>query len=187
MKINNDVQQIEIPLSKIKIALLCLGALLFVALGLLLIIYQPESINYSNRHSWIMRPVPRVLSGILLVVFFGFAEIIFFIRLFNINPGLIINEKGIIDNTSIFGLGFIPWKDIRDIKTVKINNGNFILVLLKNPSYYITSTSHWLKRKSLKTSFKYHNTPLCMSANSLAINFDELYRLLVNNMKKFKK
>lgn len=40
MKINNDVQQIEIPLSKIKIALLCLGALLFVALGLLLIIYQ---------------------------------------------------------------------------------------------------------------------------------------------------
>ncbi|MGI9651191.1 STM3941 family protein [Chryseobacterium sp. RLHN22] len=166
---------------------MCLGALLFVALGLLLIIYEPESIDYSHRRSWIMRPIPRVLSGILFVIFFGFLAVILFVRLFNNNPGLIINEKGIIDNTSIFGLGFIPWKDIRDIKTVKINNGNFILVLLKNPSYYINSTTHWLKRKSLKTNFKYHNTPLCMSANFLAINFDELYQLLVNNMKKFKK
>ncbi|OCK50459.1 hypothetical protein BA768_04700 [Chryseobacterium sp. CBo1] len=187
MDINNESQQIEIPLSKVKIGLLCLGALLFVALGLLLIIYEPQSINYSNRHSWIMRPFFRFLAGLLFVIFFGFALVILFIRLFNKNPGLIINEKGIIDNTSIFGLGFIPWKDIRDIKIVKINNGNFILVLLKNPSYYINSTIHWLKRKSLKTSFKYHNTPLCMSANSLAINFDELYQLLINSKKEFKK
>ena len=187
MNVINEPQQIEIPLSKIKMGLLCLGVLMLVALGLFLIIHEPQSINYSNRRSWIMKPLPRIFCGILLVIFFGFAAITLFIRLFNKNPGLIINEKGIIDNSSFAGLGFIPWKDIKDIKKVKVNNGDFILVLLKNPSYYINSTAYWLKRRLLKTNFKYHNTPLCTSANSLEINFDELCQLLVDNMKKFKK
>ncbi|MFY1045394.1 STM3941 family protein [Chryseobacterium sp. GP-SGM7] len=184
---DNELQQIEIQLSKIKMGLLFLSALLLVALGVLLVVCEPESINYSNRFSWIMRPVPRVLSGLLFVILFGFLGVILLIRLFNRNPGITINEKGIIDNTSFFGLGFIPWKDIKDIKTVRINNGDFILILLKNPSDYINSTTYWLKRKLLKTNFKYHYTPLCMSVNSLEINFNELHKLLVNNMEKFKK
>lgn len=136
-----EITQIEIPLSKFKIILLLLFSLSLTVLGLLLIFFEPESIDYSARHSCIMRPVPRFLVGLFFVVFFDFA----LIRLFNKNPGLIINEKGIYDNSRARALGFIPWKDIIDIKIVDINNGKIILIVLRNPIDYLNKTSHWLK------------------------------------------
>lgn len=186
MNNNCESHQIEIPLSKIKMGLLCFAGVIFVALGLFLIVHEPKSINYSNRFSWIMRPIPRVLSGILFVIFFGFAATILFIRLFTKNQGLLINEKGIIDNSSFAGLGFIPWKDVKDIKTIKVNSGNFIIVLLNNPSYYINSTTHYLKRRLLKNNFNYYETPILISANSLKINHKKLYELLLSEMKHHK-
>lgn len=187
MNVISESQQLEIPLSRIKMTLLFLGALVFVILGLWLIFgFHESSLHSYSRYSYVKNPVFRFSIGIC-VIFFGLCAVNIFIKLLDKKPGLIINEKGIVDNSNFVGLDFIPWKDIKDIKKIKVNNGNFILVLLKNPSHYINSTTHWLKRKSLRTNFKYHNTPICMSANSLPINFDELYQLLVNNMKKFKK
>ncbi|REC46032.1 hypothetical protein DRF69_02670 [Chryseobacterium sp. 5_R23647] len=181
-----DVTQIEIPLSRLQMILLLIGALSLTILGLLLIFFEPESINHSSRHSWIMRPIPRFLAGLFFVIFFGFTLIMMMIRLFNKNPGLIINEKGIYDNSSAFALGFIPWKDIKDIKIVNINNGKFILIVLRNPIDYLNKTTQWLKLRVLKMNYRYHGTPICLSANSLQIEATNLYSLLAEKRKEYK-
>lgn len=182
----NKTEQIEIPLSKVKMVLLLIGALLFVALGLILIIYEPESINQSNRYAWIMNPFPRFLMGFVCVTFFGFAAITMFFRLFNKKTGLIINERGIYDNSSATALGFILWEDVKEVKMVTVNQSKFILVIVQNPAHYLTKTTNWIKMRGLKINFKYYNTPICISANSLQITADQLYKLLSDNLKQFK-
>ncbi|MEG1590320.1 STM3941 family protein [Chryseobacterium sp.] len=184
---DKDTSQIKIPLSRFKMILLLLFTLSLTTLGLFLIFFEPESINYSSRHSWIMRPFPRFLTGVVFVVFFGFALIIMVIRLFNKNPGLIINEKGIYDNSTAVALGFIPWKDIKDIKIVNINNGTFILIVLRNPIAYINKTTQWLKLRGLKMNYRFHGTPISISANSLQIEVTILYNLLIEKRKEYKK
>ncbi len=183
---DKDSTQIEIPLSKLKMTLLLVGTFAFTLLGFFLIFLDPESINYSSRHSWIMRPIPRFLAGLFFVIFFGFTLIMMMIRLFNKNPGLIINEKGIYDNSSAFALGFIPWKDIKDIKIVNINNGKFILIVVRNPTEYLNKTTQWLKLRVLKMNYRYHGTPICLSANSLQMEATNLCSLLGEKRNEYK-
>lgn len=183
---DKDIEQSEIPLSKFKMTLLLLLSISLTIFGLFLLFLEPESINYSSRHSWIMRPFPRFIAGLVCFVFFGFALIIMVIRLFNKNPGLIINEKGIYDNSNVLALGFIPWKDIKHIKIVKINNGEFILIILRNPKEYLNKTTQWLKLRGLKMNYRYHGTPICLSANSLQIDITNLYDLLMQKREEYK-
>ncbi|MCI3938893.1 hypothetical protein MQX03_16960 [Chryseobacterium aahli] len=183
---SKKIVPVVIPLSKMKMTLLFIGAVLFVVLGLILIIYEPESINHSSRYAWVMKPFPRFLAGFVCVVFFGLAAITMLFRLFNKKPGLIINEKGINDNSSALALGFIPWKDIREVKMVTVNQNKFILIIVWNPIDYLNKTTQWLKLRGLKLNFRYYETPICISANSLQIKFDELYTLLVDNVNQFK-
>jgi len=183
---SRKIVPVEISLSRIKMMLLFIGAVLFVILGLILIIYQPESINHSNRYSWIMKPIPRFFAGFVCVIFFGFAAITMLFRLFTKNPGLIINEKGIYDNSSALALGFIPWKDIREVKKITVNQNRFILIVVNNPIDYLNKTTQWLKLRGLKMNFRYYDTPICISANSLQIKFDELYKLLGDNVNQFR-
>jgi hypothetical protein len=184
----NKSGQIEIPLSKLKMILLFIGAFLLVALGLYLIIFvEPESINYSSRHSWIMRPVPRFIAGLVCIIFFGFIGVTIFIKLFDRKPGIVINEKGIYDNSSGLSAGMISWSDIITINTVTVNKQKFLLIVVKNPKAYLKKTDNFLKYRAKKMNYKYYGTPICISANSLQIKFDELYKLLVEKMKEFKK
>lgn len=183
---DKDPTQIEIPLSKLKMTLLLMGVLALTLLGLFLIFLDPESINFSSRHSWIMRPIPRFIAALICIIFFGFTSIMMIIRLFNKNPGLIINEKGIYDNSTALALGFIPWKDIKDIKIVNINNGKFILIVLRNPIEYLNKTTQWIKLRGIKMNYKYHGTPICFSANSLKIKTINLYSLLAEKRKEYK-
>ncbi|MCD1115278.1 hypothetical protein LO744_00100 [Chryseobacterium sp. C-17] len=108
------------------------------------------------------------------------------IRLFNKNPGLIINEKGIYDNSSALAVGFIPWKDIIDIKIVDINNGKIILIVLRNPIDYLNKTSHWLKFRTGKMNYNSNGTPVCLFANYLQIEATNLYSLLTEKRKEYK-
>ncbi|CAD7804790.1 hypothetical protein CHRY9390_01274 [Chryseobacterium aquaeductus] len=182
-----DIVPVVIPLSRMKMTLLFLGAVAIGVLGLILLIYEPESINHSNRFSWIMKPVPRFLAGFFCVMFSGFSAITMLFRLFNKKPGLIINEKGIYDNSTAVALGFISWKDITEVKKITVNHSSFILIVVRNPIDYLNKTTQWLKLRALKMNFRYYDTPICISAHSLQIKFDELYKLLVDNLDQSKR
>jgi len=86
--------RIEIPLSKTKIILFLIGALAFVVAGSLCI-SEPErfaSIRYPKDIVFII--------GILGVSFFGICFAFIAKKAFSKKPGLVINDKGIIDNSN---------------------------------------------------------------------------------------
>jgi hypothetical protein len=56
-------------------------------------------------------------------------------RLFDRKPRLIVDERGIFDQT--LGVGFIPWRDIRNAHAKTFFGKSFVCLDLRN-------TSHWL-------------------------------------------
>jgi hypothetical protein len=183
--IKND-DQIEIPLSKRKMTLLLIGALAFVAIGLLFMISPPE-VNHTNRRAALFNPVFLLFIGSASVLFFGFCAVFFSIKLFDKKQGLIINQKGIIDNSSGLSVGLVLWSDIQKIEIITVNNQKFIMFILKKPQDYLNKITNQLKRKGMEINLKLYGAPISISANFLQTNAKDLYELLIEKWEEFKK
>ncbi len=178
-------EQVEIPLSKVKIALLFLGASAFLVIGLWLMISSPE-VNHSNRRAAFFNPVFLFFTGSVSVLFFGFCAVYTFKKLFDIKPGLIINQKGLIDNSS-GSTGLILWSEIQKIEIFTVNNQKFIRFILKDPQNYLNKITDKLKRKGMEINYKWYGSPISISANSLKTDTEDPHRLLIEKMKEDKK
>lgn len=178
--------EIKIPLSKHKISLLFLGALLFVIFGIWFL-YNPETFAdsiYRPRSSEFIQIV-----GIIAVVFFGICGIFAFKKLFDKKDGLIINKSGITDNSSGTSVGLIKWNDIVGIEIAKVHSQKFIMIEVSNPEYYISLKKSSIGKMAMKANYNQFGTPLSISANSLRINFAELRTIIeeqfdINNEEK---
>lgn len=111
----NDV--IEIPLSKGKLVLMFAGSLLFVAAGFWFI-KAPETFTET-----IFKPSPTliIILGYASIIFFGLCAVFIFRKLFDTKAGVVIDDKGIHDNSSGVSAGFIPWSDISNISTIEVS------------------------------------------------------------------
>ena len=163
---NPENGRIIIQLSKIKIFLLFLCSLAFVACGLWIVIAQPESSRYNKYY--------LLIIGIAAVVLFGMCAAALFIKLFDRKPGLIIDDSGITDNSGALADGFIPWTDITGVESVKQASQKFILVYVRNPEEYINRKTSFLAKKIKSSGYKHSGTPIAISANSLKIKFEAL-------------
>lgn len=177
----NNSNQIEIQLSKSKLTLMALGCLVFVVVGICFII------DPAKYESFIMRsPTFIFIAGFLSVFFFGFTGFFFLKKLQDKLPGIIISEKGIMDNSSGVSAGFIPWTDIITIKETKIVNQKYINIVVKNPQMYIDRQKSALKRKAMQVNYKTWGTAIGITVNGLKINYDELKSLIEKNFSNFK-
>ena len=178
MKLKNE--KIEIPTSKIKLILILFGLILFVVLG----IYLAKNPDYfvSERHR---NPEMIRIVGVFSVSFFSLIGFYVIIKLFDSKPGLIIDEKGITDNSSAIAIGLILWKDIVSIRTEKIQTTNFLIIEVNNPEEYIKNTSRF-KKFLLKTNFRIYGTPLSINASGLKTNFKNLETLIQTEFEKHK-
>ena len=96
--------EIIIPLSKKKTIFLLLVDVVFVAVCLKLLTQDhPDSILFA------------VIIPIIGMLLFGSCGIYMIIKFFDKKPGLIINNEGIIDNSSAISAGLIKWGDITNI------------------------------------------------------------------------
>jgi hypothetical protein len=165
-------QRLEIELSKTKIFLLLMASLGFVALGLWFVI---------NPKLWSNSPlIPLV--GYCAIVFFGVCAFFLAAKLRDNKPGLIIDDHGLIDNSSGLPGGEIPWSDITNITVIEINRQKLIMLEVRNPEQYIARQTSGFKRKLMEINFKMYGTPLSISANSLKISFDELWAILSSRL-----
>jgi len=172
---------IEIPLSKSKLTLMLVGCIAFVALGLWMFSYQPT----SGDPPWMIRPL-IVTASIAATVFFGFCGFLAIKKLNSPLPGLIINNEGITNYSSGLSAGPIPWKDILEVKTTSALSQSFILIMVSNPQEHIDRQPSAIKRKAMTVNYKTYGTPVCISANGLKSNFNDLYRLLTENLRQKK-
>lgn len=166
---------IEIPLSKNKLVLLSLGALLFVAVGIFFIVKPENNSDYL-----------RIL-GIASVSFFALCLMFFIKKLFDKEKGLIINENGIVDNSSGVSVGLIEWTDIEDIETIKIASTKLLLIQTDKPEKYIARAKNVIAKQAMRANLKMYGTPLTITSNSLKIKFDELENLVLEEFRKREK
>jgi len=176
-----DRQKIEIPLSKKKMTLTLLGSIIFVGLGTWFLINPPKINNpiFGN-------PTVIFIAGLASILFFGLVAVTVFRKLSDKTAGLIINRQGIIDNSSGVSAGLILWTDIEEIKIYQVASQKFMMFIVKNPQEYLDKTTGLLKRKGMEMNYRSYGSPISISANSLQTNFDELYNLLTEKLKKHK-
>jgi hypothetical protein len=92
-------------------------------------------------------------------------------------PGLIINEQGIIDESNIASVGFVPWSDIIDIKEAANEfKHKLIVVMVRNPDVYIHKSSKMIATRQMQ--FHQFGSPILINTHSLECDAQELVMLL---------
>jgi len=171
-------QRTEIAISKSKIILMLFGALIFIAIGLWFVISPPTIDN-----SYWGNPTKIAIVGYASILFFGLCAFFIFRKLFDNKPGLILDNKGLIDNSSGLSAGHILWTDIEKISVIEIHGQKLIMLHVINPQHYIKSQKSSFKRKGMELNSKMYGTPLCITTNGLKISFDKLFALLTEKLK----
>lgn len=170
------MNKIEIQISKKKILLLLIGAMIFVILGALFIMTPDKFISTIARNPQTIR-----IGGIAAVLFFGVAGVYGFRKLFDKTVGLTIDENGITDNSNASSVGLIDWNDIVEIKTEQVMSTKFLLIFINNPDKYL-ERGNGFKRKLMQGNMKMYGTPLSITSNTLRYNFDDLERLVKSKL-----
>ena len=148
-----------VPLSKWKLVLLLAGAVGFVALGFWLYHFAEEMRSLA----W------------LEVKFWSGAAIGFFDR----RPGLVIDDAGLIDNSSGLSAGRIPWSDIKGFTVNTIEKQRILAIEVHDPGKYVRQ-AHPLKRPVIELNARHYGSPIQISAHALAIDFDTLVKAITD-------
>lgn len=164
-------QPLEIPLSKKKMLLLLLGSIAFVVAGFWLLL--GTGFNLFS----------MALGGVA-ILFFGYCAVYIAHKLPEKEPGLILNEQGLIDHSSAVSVGLIRWSDIVNLSVIEIHRQKIILLEVANPEEYIDCESDAMARQAMQMNQDLYGTPLCISANTLQISFDALFTMLLERWQR---
>ena len=178
-----QIDQIEIPLNKKTTFLLfCVFAVATVLCIILCIAMVTNPLEWTNSSRY-GNPIVNLIFLIPGAILLGWIATILLGQLLEKGAGLIINREGITG--SIMGGDCIPWSDILDIKSVKVDGHKFLPIIVKNPQYYIDSATDRFEKKGLNNYYETYGSPVVIP-DSLKINFDDLHRLLLEKMKEYK-
>lgn len=170
-----------IKFSNKKFLLLLAGSLLFIILGILFIIMPDAFITFLIKNTLFIQFI-----GVVAMLFFGSIMISMVRkRLLDKNMGIIVNEKGIMDNSSLVGVGLIKWEDIVSIEKSNVRSTNFLLINVKNPETYI-NTATGIKSKLLNANYKSYGTPISISSNFISCSFPELEEIILSGFENYK-
>jgi hypothetical protein len=174
------MNSIEIKSNKTKLTLMLLGSLMFIFLGGWLAINPDKFLSTIFRNVFFIR-----IAGIVAILFFGVCLIFLLKSIFTNKFNLVINEKGIIDNSSYISVGMILWDDITSIKSISVVSTKFLIINVKDPNKYI-NIQNTIKQNLLRRTLKTYGTPISISSNTLAFNFDELEKAILKFYNKYK-
>ncbi|MEP6613386.1 MAG: STM3941 family protein [Mucilaginibacter sp.] len=176
-----NAEPVIIPLNKLKLSAMFLGALIFVGLGVW-IVNHPST--FATGIFRFLGDTGGTAVGWASIIFFGVCAIMIFRKFFENKSGLVINREGIMDNSSGVSAGLIAWADITGLTVRQVYNQKFIMILVENPEVYIERHTNALKRSTVKLNHQMYGSPISISANSLKCSFDELYAILTERLNK---
>ncbi|OOG58317.1 hypothetical protein B0E48_06295 [Rhodanobacter sp. C03] len=169
------MQRVTIPLSKSKLLFLLLVSCAFVVGGYWMFTMDAAEIESQSRFN---SPLFVHGFGLAAIVFVGLAAVAVFRKLIDPSPGLVLDDRGLLDNSGAFSSGFIPWSDITGFEVRQISSRQRILfVLLKDPKKYIAKFKP-IKRALLRANQSVAASPVAITSSSIAIGFDELVTLV---------
>lgn len=177
--------EIIIARSKFKVAILALCAVGWVAVSAWLvqialgILFGDAADDFDNHH-----PAFVLGLGLVSIVFGGFVCFKLIKKLFDDAPGLVIDSKGILDNSSAFAAGFIPWDEITTYSTWSAGWSKSLAVFVRNPDRYI-NRGGFIKVLVNRANYSMSGSSIYISAASLKIKFDELESIFQENLRKY--
>ncbi|MBC7936644.1 MAG: hypothetical protein H7Y86_14935 [Rhizobacter sp.] len=158
------MEKIEIPLSRRKMFLFLLGSLVFFFIGMYFIV---ELVDIQQPYNTL---IIKIIGG-LFILLSGLMSIYSVYKIFDRNPGLIIDENGIYDNSSASAIGFIPWNEIVDLEMLKVQSIRLIFIHVKQPDFFLAKVTGF-KKSSLKATMDIYDSPLVISTVSLKYSFN---------------
>jgi hypothetical protein len=157
------MQEVVIPLSKKKAALLIAGAVAFVSAAVWI-----WSCADGTTDAVTVKWLAAIGAGI-----FGICGVYGCFKVFDDKPGLVVDVQGIVDNSSAVAVGRVPWSDISAITVGSISHQRFLTIHVHDPRKYIAGggfVRRWLNAANAKLT----GSPINIASNSLALSFDEL-------------
>ncbi|MDX1915645.1 MAG: STM3941 family protein [Methylophilus sp.] len=177
-------EQTIIALSKNKIWMLIIGSIAFVAMGFWMISMDAtelalHSAKYRN---------PLFIHGVgyACILFFGLGIFVGIRKLFDNNPGLVIDAQGILDNVSRFSPQPVPWRDIQGFGVAEIHKQKMLVIFLENPQHYLDNATS-MQKIGFTSNAKLVGSPWVITASTLKTNFDELLNLCQQALKQYKR
>ncbi|MBX9790099.1 MAG: hypothetical protein K2Y37_14375 [Pirellulales bacterium] len=169
-------EAIAIPLSKGKILLLLFGSIAFVAISIWMWSYASEQQRYN--------PLSVQAVAVAGVLFFGACAIYSAMKFIDTKPGLVIDQQGIVDNSNAAAVGRVSWRDIVGLSVTTIAGQRMLTIELANPQQYIERLG-FIRRLLNSASYRMTGSPINISANGLAIKFDDLVGLVGAEFAKY--
>lgn len=149
--------------------------LAFVALGIGL---------YSMAET---RPlIPRLLLqaiAVPIIAFFGFFEVVTWLKFFDTRPGLMIDDEGFTICSGLVSMDRIQWEDVSGV-SLYAGNQDLVIVTLKDPEVFLKQGNP-LNRHTKRMNHWVFGSPIVLTAKALRITFDELRELVVSRFERF--
>jgi hypothetical protein len=158
-------QKTIIPISRLKLTLLTVGALGFIVAGFYILKGALVSFHLFS--------ILVIIIGVASILFFGACFLFGVFRLLSNKPGLILTADGFEDYSSFIGGQFIKWQEVEGIDSLQVQKQNFIRVFLKDPNNIIAKAKG-LRKFAMKMNYKFYGSPIHISANSLTYKFSKL-------------
>jgi hypothetical protein len=159
-----------IELSKLKIGLLLVGAIGFVALGIWMFTLEDVEILAQRRFN---SPAFVHGTGVVAAAFFGLCAVALVSKWFDGKPGLVLSDAGLVDNASGIAAGFIPWSDVSGVSIYEIQKQRMLVIQLTDVGKYI-ERGNALRRLLNRANTRLCGSPVAIPASALRIGFDEL-------------
>ena len=154
-----------------KLYLLISACLLLCALGAFLMLGMD---GYTI--TWLGLGISARTVGIGIIALFGLGAIGLAAKTRDKRPALTITRTAIIDQTSMTAAGEIPLAEIRAVHTIQAAGQTLILLLVRDPAFFIDRETSGLRRRILMQSLKAHGTPIVLSGAFLDGGTTEVLR-----------
>ena len=155
--------ELVIPPSRLKLVGTLLGALAFVALGVLMMIIEMRQGLFAK------------FIGLVCVAFFGAVAVSVLKHLIILGPAIVINAKGIVDNSSGVSVGFIAWDEIAEVREYTVANQTFLGIVPKDLDTLVARQPKW-KRRMIRANLKLGAAPVNIPQSVLGVKVSDLVR-----------
>jgi hypothetical protein len=159
-------EPIIIPTKKSSILLGVLISAIFIGIGIVML-----NTDATRRYSSTFLHT----VGFFGTAFFGLGFLYFFKRLFENKPGLILDETGLWNNSSIISSHTIKWSELRGVRLRTIGKEKILLLNFKDKESFIKKFNLF-ERFLFRINMSMSNAPFAISTRTLKCDVEELRR-----------
>ncbi|MFY0643196.1 MAG: hypothetical protein JXR19_01880 [Bacteroidia bacterium] len=125
------------------------------------------------------------MIGVICIALLVYGIKVYLKQINSKEPALVIDEKGLLDKIDFQSPGFIEWKDIIGVQSIRRGRHKSIGLLTNNSEKYIESARTEMVRRKLKSNLLWHGTALLIYTVPLKMSQRKALILITEQFNKF--